>query len=86
MSTVENDFDIEDLTIYPNPIRSIAYIEFELDQQRQIKVFDLSGKAILSDQLPPGHAELSLLHLSKGTYMLTVGTDQIIGRYKVIKE
>jgi len=42
---------------------------------------DLSGKMVLKGQMLNGHVKINIARLSKGTYILAIGNEQV----KVIK-
>jgi len=78
-STTKNEI-INDLQIYPNPIRTDAVLEFESEgSDTKISIFDTLGsevKVIMNRSLPAGHhtIKLSMSELTAGAYFVRVLT------------
>lgn len=68
-----------ELNVYPNPANESVKLEYGVDagQRVQVEIFDLNGKLVLSQQLPPQQdvytIETVILH--EGVYMLRVVVD-----------
>ncbi len=63
----------EQLTISPNPVSNYVLIEVDTDTQlEQMQVFDLQGKAVLTDVVPNERVEVS--QLAPGTYFIQAVT------------
>ncbi|MBN2480928.1 MAG: S8 family serine peptidase [Bacteroidales bacterium] len=83
----------ERIIVFPNPFRDEIFIFFEttLHSGVEIDLFDLSGKAVLSD-LYTGYEGLryikitrNLYALPKGIYIMRIVTDDFTDFYKIIK-
>jgi len=68
-STGIDDVLNQQLRFYPNPVRDILYLE-NLNQVKQIQLFDLSGRAVLAVQTPNTTVNLNLNSLKTGIYIL----------------
>ncbi|MEN3323309.1 T9SS type A sorting domain-containing protein [Mariniflexile soesokkakense] len=65
--------DIEDLSIYPNPVsngKTFIYITSKLNLTKKIEFYDVLGKQIFSTVLTG--KELNISNLSKGVYVLRI--------------
>ena len=83
----EKDRVTKSLTVYPNPISGLAYIQFDLAMPSEVKLelFTPNGALVLiSDKgtLPAGEnvLELSTTGLAAGTYMVKV-SDGMLTRF-----
>ncbi len=65
--------EAEQLTISPNPVSNYVLIGMGADTQlEQMQVFDLQGKAVLTDVVPNERVEFS--QLAPGTYFIQAVT------------
>lgn len=65
--------NIEDLSIYPNPVTNgkvFIYISSKQNSAKKVDFFDVLGKQIYSTQLTG--KELNISTLSKGVYILKI--------------
>ena len=71
ITSVNPEFEGMKFNIGPNPFRSQTtfYVEGINDAPIQIKLFDLHGKQILSDEFQSNTYELNRAHLANGTYL-----------------
>jgi photosystem II stability/assembly factor-like uncharacterized protein len=75
VSTNEIEKPMNDISIYPNPVRAGESVTFILpNEPTTIKVFDLEGKRIIEKQLV-GNGKLEIpSYLAKGNYMMNLST------------
>lgn len=80
------------LEVYPNPVSNDIYINLKTQEAAsfEIKIFDLSGKLILSDSFETNENEFRTLHystahLSKGVYSMNISNGYTKYVYKIIK-
>lgn len=67
----EKEISIEGLSIYPNPaLGSKIYIRSKRNEVKQVEVYNILGKAILSDRLTG--VEFDISSLEKGIYFLKI--------------
>jgi len=74
--SLESSF-IEDLIIYPNPVKNILTIDSSLNlDQSIISVFDLAGRRVMNYRLASGINSVNVSELSAGKYILRVITEE----------
>jgi hypothetical protein len=75
--------------IYPNPSYEYVYIDtkvYDPDNDIEIALFDIAGKAIKSQQIVPGTInKVSLEGLPEGTYFIKLNVNGFIKTAKIIK-
>ena len=81
---------IDDYAIYPNPLGDILNIENENKEQYTVRLFDIKGRKVFSEQVPSGEKthqiDLSSYHLSGGVYVLKIITKQTSKSIQIIKK
>ncbi len=85
-TSVESIDPYDQLSLYPNPVKDILFIETSLAaKQMQYEIFDVIGKKITSGIL--NDKRISLASLSKGVYLLVItGADSKRATRKFFKE
>lgn len=81
-SIVQN---IENLSIYPNPVsngKTYVYITSKLNLTKEIEFYDVLGKQIYSTVLVG--KELNISRLSKGVYVLKITENEISETRKLV--
>jgi hypothetical protein len=73
----------EPLSVYPNPAKDFTVLEFNDERERQVEIFDLSGKKIVKNLLFDKIFYLNLHLVDKGTYIIKVKDD--VNSYLPIK-
>ena len=78
----ENSF-----SIFPNPTNEILNISQSFFSEKiEMRLLDMSGRLVLSDQLNAPQHQIDLRTLSQGVYNLTlIKNNQILTSFKVIK-
>ena len=77
--------NIEDLSIYPNPVTNgkvFIYISSKQNSVKKVDFFDVLGKQIYSTQITG--KELNISTLSKGVYILKITENNISESRKLI--
>lgn len=77
--------NIEDLTIYPNPVTNgkvFIYISSKLNSTKKVDFYDVLGKQIYSTVLTG--KELNISNLSKGVYILKITEQNISETRKLV--
>ncbi|CAH8284751.1 putative secreted protein (Por secretion system target) [Mariniflexile fucanivorans] len=77
--------NIEDLSIYPNPVsngKTFIYITSKLNLTKKIEFYDVLGKRIFSSVLTG--KELNISNLSKGVYVLKITENNISETRKLV--
>lgn len=81
----KQDF-IEDLVLYPVPVKKELYVRTKYDLSEAIyTVFDISGKSVLNSKFP-ANKTINVSSLSTGTYFLRIMNDDGARIEKFIKE
>jgi hypothetical protein len=67
-------------TVYPNPAQNIAYLEYDLADQAEFVLYDITGKEIQKIRLTDaeGTVTLPLENLSQGVYLYRILLDKEI--------
>ena len=78
----ENSF-----SIFPNPTNEVLNISQSFFSEKiEMRLLDMSGRLVLSDQLNAPQHQIDLRILSQGVYNLTlIKNNQILTSFKVIK-
>ncbi len=91
--SVQEDISIENINVYPMPIKTTANIEVISEETRKanIYLFDLSGKPIsniYNGFLNKGENQFSFdsSNLNSGTYHIVIQTDKGVKSHKIIIE
>ena len=80
--TSVNSVSSNRIKVYPNPTFDVIQVETDnIEKAATYTITDLSGKLLLKGQIQNGHGEINIAKLSKGTYILGIGNEQV----KVIK-
>ncbi len=83
LSIKENDFDLT-ISIFPNPSNEKIYVRSK-KIIRNVKLFDIYGNELISDDDNSSVYELSISHLSNGIYYLQAKGEMEICVKKIIK-
>ena len=79
----ENPQQIENLAIYPNPVSNgKIYISTALNLIKEINIYDVLGKKILSQTLLG--KELNISKLNPGVYILKIKENEISATIKLL--
>jgi hypothetical protein len=62
------EFSIDDVNVYPNPVREVLKINSKLDSIPLLKVFSIDGKLLITEKTK----DLSVNQLPKGVYILKI--------------
>lgn len=73
------------LLIYPNPVKDRLFIRTDLENVKEIRVFDMKGSTVLTADTLPLEAGLDVTSLTDGVYFITIETDTDVIRQKFIK-
>ncbi len=78
------NFDLS-IDIYPNPAVGKLQLRQEQINRFQIKIQDLLGRVIISENWTMLEKEIDLSKLPNQTYLLTLQSDRAIKSFKIIK-
>lgn len=72
--------------IYPNPTTDKLIITNDYPSEiTEVKIYDLTGKIVLTDQMKTTKTEIDLTKLTQGVYMVQIETSRKIIRTKIMK-
>lgn len=80
LSASNDEIQVDDLMVYPNPANDI--ITIEAVALKMVKVVDISGKVVLNST----ETTVNIASLREGTYILQVETDNGVEYSKFVKE
>lgn len=79
------DFDLNGLTVYPNPVKNILNFSYTHDIS-SVSVYNFLGQQVLSKSLQTNKSEIDLSELTSGTYYLSIQSQDKVKTIKIIKE
>jgi len=77
---------LKEFNIYPNPFNDIINFNFNEKNAFQIRIYDLLGKSIFSQNVSNSDKEMDLSFLPKGIYLLQIKTKNKVTYKKIIKK
>ena len=72
--------------IYPNPSANIFNFSFDNNTNGEIVVHDLLGRVVFDEKINGQFLTIDLAHLAKGTYHVSLKTNQGVQYKKIIKD
>ena len=82
-TSLDNNQIIEGLTIYPNPVSNgKLYISTRLNQTKEINIYDVLGKKIISETLIG--QELNISKLPPGVYIIKIRENKFSATRKLV--
>lgn len=79
------DFDLNGLTVYPNPVKNILNVSYTHDITA-VTVYNFLGQQVLTKSLQLKESGIDLSGLASGTYYLTIQSQDKAKTVKIIKE
>jgi len=79
-----SDFSIDDIKVYPNPFKNQTMIQMQVSDQYQIKLYDTSGRIVRTDSFSGDHFTFRKNDLPEGVFFLTVTSDNVAYRSRLI--
>ncbi|MBO6605727.1 M28 family peptidase [Psychroserpens sp.] len=80
-------FSKNEILVYPIPVKSELNIEFiNLESDAELKLYDLSGKILLTKEAKSSITSLNMQELPQGIYFLNIENSNKSGTYKIVKE
>ncbi|TLX76395.1 T9SS type A sorting domain-containing protein [Labilibacter sediminis] len=85
-NSVGDKIETNDLKIYPNPTTNIITVDYTKGNKASIKIYDTTGKVVVSKVNLQPNNQVDLSALSKGVYIVELVTDVQTSISKVIKK
>lgn len=79
---------LEDVKVYPSPVHDLVRISTEgnLPDDTQLRILDLQGKIVFSNELSASSNTFDLSGLPSGLYLFEISNSQTTKRIKVLKD
>jgi hypothetical protein len=71
-------------SVYPNPTNSVLTIESGVSDRYIIDITSLKGQVLYSTEMGGSYHQLDLSNFQKGVYFITIRSDGIVARSKII--
>ena len=85
VSSVDEQYGVENISIYPNPFSDFFYLENEKEEDLQVILSDASGRLITQQMIPALSTEtVGNRQLGKGLYFLRLVWEDGVGVSKVV--
>lgn len=81
-----DDYAIEEVSIYPNPTLDKVYIDFDGTKERTIQVYSSTGQLVQELLINEQSTSVDLTQNERGTYFITITSDDSILRARVVKQ
>jgi len=86
ISGIEQQGQIETVTVYPNPTTDFVRLTTSTDTQvKRIEVFDVQGVRVLNLRKPPAEGVIELPDLQNGLYIMSIHLPNSIFTTKIMK-
>ena len=88
LTTLAPDTEKGILKIYPNPVRDILNIDFQLSNKQydQIEIIDINGKIVFFKQINSSTNSISVSTFPKGMYLCRLQNNTLTTSIKFIKQ
>lgn len=82
-----NELENVEFEVYPNPAKESIIIETEFREQSLVKMFDVTGREVLTTTLVGSKTTIDVSGFAGGVYTAVLLRDDVaVGRRKIIKE
>ena len=78
------EFSTNEISVYPNPVKDILYINYQNETIEEIVVYDLLGKKIVEQKT--NNNQINLSELKSGFYVVKIKTQSGVKTEKIIKK
>ncbi len=79
-------FAASDVRIYPNPTQNIINIALKDQNIDSVRVFDLPGKNVFSQEVGSSQAQIDLSGFSRGMYLVEINASGAKKTFKIVRE
>ena len=80
------DFNPNDIKVYPNPVTRILKIENQYELSLHITLNDISGKKIRTLNTKKDYLEIDVNDLTSGIYFIEITSQTKSSTFKIVKE
>lgn len=81
------DLNLQGIQVYPNPVKDEIRIDLPaIYTEANVKLYDASGKLLISEKIQSGLAILNTSSLSEGMYLVEVSVNEKSNAYKLVKK
>jgi hypothetical protein len=84
LSSINDQLNSESISVFPNPVSSILYINGLKCEQIDYAIFNLQGQIIKNGQSL--NSKIDVSNLNSGVYILSVYSENVFNTIKMIKE
>ncbi|OIQ21099.1 MAG: hypothetical protein BM557_04915 [Flavobacterium sp. MedPE-SWcel] len=76
-------FEENQLSVYPNPIKDVVYIQSDNLTVKEVTIYNLQGGQLITAK--QNLESINTTNLSSGIYLLHIQTDKGLAKYKLVK-
>ncbi|MFO8067029.1 MAG: T9SS type A sorting domain-containing protein [Bacteroidales bacterium] len=76
----------KEISIYPNPAKSVVNIDMPNSQKAELTVYNIIGIVVYKDKISSGNKQINVSSWEKGVYILNVKYSNEAVKYKIIVE
>lgn len=81
-----HEYENDKVSIHPNPVSGLLHIETELEGEKIIKIYTVTGQQILEYNMSEKIFQFSTQNLIPGLYTGIIKSDNVIATFKFIKD
>lgn len=72
--------------LYPNPVKDSFVISYKDENMLNVSIHNLLGKQVMKTKISSSIETVDVSNLSKGTYIVSINSDNVHESFKIIKE
>lgn len=80
-----NEFEINALTVYPNPAQDVLNIDYK-SELTGVKIYNLLGQEVINRSAATSQIKLDISGLTSGVYIVKLSTEEGEHSFRVVKE
>lgn len=78
--------DFSNFKLYPNPVKDSFVISYKDENMLNVSIHNLLGKQVMKTKISSSIETVDVSNLSKGTYIVSINSDNVHESFKIIKE
>lgn len=86
LTTVVNELNSNNFSVYPNPTNKDIIVEFNDNQKRELRIVNIAGQTLIKQKNSSQKMTIDLIELPVGVYFLEVKTAKELKTIKLIKQ